>query len=63
MVPYNVWAGAPCSQARAIIAVIQEVKRNIVHRRYKRETTNNVIHCNCTRLRGYVFITVRKMEG
>ncbi len=40
LVLYSVWAGAPGPCERAIMTLIQEVKRNIIYRRYKRETTN-----------------------
>ena len=63
LVLYSVWRGAPCSQAGAIMALIQEIKRNIVFRRFKRETTNSAIRCDRARLLGHLLITVRKLES
>jgi hypothetical protein len=57
---YKIWIGAPCSRAGAIMALIQEIKRNIVYRRYTRETTNRAIRCNCARLLAHLLITVKK---
>jgi hypothetical protein len=57
LVLYNVWAGSPCSHARAITALIQEIKTKIVYRRCRRETTNRAIYCNCiSRPRSFFFI-------
>ena len=63
LVLYSVWRGAPCSQTGAIMALIQEIKRNIVFRRFKRETTNSAIRCDRARLLGHLLITVRKLES
>jgi hypothetical protein len=48
---------------RCNMALIQEIKRNIVYRRYTRETTNRAIHCNCARLLAHPLITVKKLES
>jgi fructose 1,6-bisphosphatase len=62
LVMYNIWMGAPCSRMGAIMALIQEVKRNIVYRRYTRETTKRAINCNCARLLARLLTTVKKLE-
>ncbi len=58
LILYSVRAGA-----RGIMALIQEIKRNVGYRRYKRETTNSAIHCNRIRLLGHLIIIVRKLEN
>jgi hypothetical protein len=63
LVMYNRWMGAPCSQAGAIMGMIQEIKRSIVYRRCTGETTNRAIHCNRTRMLALLLITVKKMES
>jgi hypothetical protein len=52
---------SPC--AKATMTLIQEVKRNIIYRRYKRETTNVVIRCSCTRMLGHLLTAAKKLEG
>jgi hypothetical protein len=63
LVMYNIWMGAQCGRANAIMALIQEIKGNIVYRRYTRETTNRAIHCNRARLQVHLLITVKKLES
>ncbi len=41
----------------------QEIKRNIIYRRFIKETTNNAKRCDRMRLLGHLLITVRKMHS
>jgi hypothetical protein len=34
-----------------------------IYRRYKRETTNIVIRCGCTRMLGHLLATAKKLEN
>ena len=62
MVLYNINDSLPNSYAKPITVLIQEIKRNIVFRRYKRETGNNaIIRYDRNRLLGHILITVRKL--
>jgi hypothetical protein len=63
LVLYNVWAGAPDPCARAIMTLIQEVKRNITFRRYKRETTNIIVRCSRTRMLGHLLAATKKLDS
>jgi hypothetical protein len=62
LVLYSVWTGAPSPYAKATMILIQEIKRDIVYRRYKRETTNVVVRCSRIRMLGHLLADVRKLE-
>ena len=62
MVLYNINDNLPNAYVKSITVLIQEIKRNIVFRRYKRETGNNaIIRYDRNRLLGHILITVRKL--
>jgi hypothetical protein len=62
MVLYNINDYLPNAYVKSITVLIQEIKRNIVFRRYKRETGNNaIIRYDRNRLLGHILITVRKL--
>jgi predicted RecB family nuclease len=58
-----VWANAPGRHAKVIMAFTQEVKRNMVYRKYNKETINNITHYHHKKMLGNLHITVRKIEN
>jgi hypothetical protein len=63
LVLYNVTVGMPAEYSKNIMILIQEVKRNIVLRRFKRETSDlGVTTFGRRRLLAHLSITVRKIR-
>jgi hypothetical protein len=63
MVLYNITGGIPNKYCKIIMIVIQEIKRNIVYRRYQRETasTGGAILYPTERLAAHLTITLQKI--
>jgi hypothetical protein len=63
MVLYNITGGIPSKYCKIIMIVIQEIKRNIVYRRYQRETasTGGAILYPTERLAAHLTITLQKI--
>jgi hypothetical protein len=63
LVLYNVTTGMPCEYMKNIMILIQEVKRNIVLRRFKWETSDSgVTTFGRRRLLAHLSIIVRKIR-
>jgi hypothetical protein len=61
LVIYNINDGQISNQyAPQIMSWIQEIKRDLIYRRYKR-CTGRMIHLDRSRLAGYLIITISKM--
>ncbi len=63
MVLYNITGGIPSKYCKIIMIIIQEIKRSIVYRRYRRETANagGVIAYSPERIVAYLTITLQKI--
>ena len=63
LVLYNITTGIPGKYCKIIMIVIQEIKRNIIFRRYQRETANagGVTIYPRERLLAHLSITIRKI--
>jgi hypothetical protein len=60
-VMYNMDMSIPRKLASSIMPLIQEIKRNIVFRRNKRETTAYIPHYSRNRIAGHLLITIKKL--
>ena len=60
-VMYNMDLNIPRKLASTVMPLIQEIKRNIVFRRYKRETTAYIPHYSRNRIAGHLLITIQKL--
>ncbi len=58
MVMYNMDMNIPRKLASTDMPLIQEIKRNFVFRRYKRETTAYIPHYSRNRIAGHLLITI-----
>jgi hypothetical protein len=63
IVMYNIGTGVPNKYIKPIMVIIQEMKRNMILRRFKRETNNGVIiNYNQDRLPAHLPLTVQKIQ-
>ncbi len=63
MVSYNLDTGLPRKYMKPIMVIIQEIKRNIIFRRYKRETTNGgIINYREERMLAHLLLIVQKLN-
>jgi hypothetical protein len=61
---YSVTTGVPSKHVKDIMILIQEIKRNIVYRRFKRETLNvGVMTFGRHRPLAHLSITVQKIQS
>jgi hypothetical protein len=64
LIMYGVTTGVPSKYFKDIIILIQKIKRNIVYRRFKRETSNvGVTTFGRHRLLAHLSITVQKIPS
>jgi hypothetical protein len=64
LIMYSVTTGVPSKHVKDIMILIQEIKRNIVYRRFKRETSNvGVTTFGRHRLLAHLSITVQKIQS
>jgi hypothetical protein len=60
-VMYNMDMNIPGKLACTVMPLIQEIKRNIVFRIYKSETTAYIPHYSRNRIAGHLLITIQKL--
>jgi hypothetical protein len=60
-VMYNMDMNIPRKLASTVIPLIQEIKRNTVFRRYKRETRVYIPHYSRNRIAGHLLIRIQKL--
>jgi hypothetical protein len=62
LVMYNITTNVPTKYARDVAVIIQEIKRNITYRRFRRETSGvGITTFNRMRLLAHLSITIQKI--